>query len=223
MEYHVGRAAIRPELEGRWDGSAWAQAEAVAVAAFRPEGSDHRPVTHARLLYDEEAVYGIFRVQDQYVRAVNTAYQGLVCRDSCVEFFVQPRPDKGYFNFEFSCCGAMLLYYITDNTKRPDDEFVGFVELPPEEGALVRVHHSMPDRVEPEIEEETEWTLEFAIPYGVFEKYIGPLDVKAGQEWRANFYKCGDETSHPHWASWAPVKALDFHLPECFGTLVFDA
>ncbi|MEW6117215.1 MAG: carbohydrate-binding family 9-like protein, partial [Nitrospirota bacterium] len=42
------------------------------------------------------------------------------------------------------------------------------------------------------------------------------------REWRANFYKCGDATSHPHWASWAPVEALNFHLPHCFGTICFE-
>lgn len=116
----------------------------------------------------------------------------------------------------------MLLYYVTDTTRRPDGEFVGFLPLPPEEGSQVRRYHSLPERVEPEIEEDTEWVLEFAIPFTLFEKYIGALGDKAGQEWRANFYKCGDATSHPHWASWAPLPKTDFHLPECFGEIVFE-
>jgi len=222
MRYHVRRAKACPELEGKWDGPAWAEAETAEVKLFRPDSSDHRPVTRAKLLYDAEAIYGIFHVRDKYVRAVHTEYQGMVCHDSCVEFFVKPKPDRGYFNFEFSCCGAFLLYYITDHTLRPDGEFEEFVELPPEDGGLVRVYHSMPDRVEPEIEQETEWVIEFAVPYGLFEKYVGPIGDPAGREWRANFYKCGDSTSHPHWASWAPLTATNFHLPECFGTLVFE-
>jgi hypothetical protein len=42
--------------------------------------------------------------------------------------------------------------------------------------------------------------------------------------WRANFYKCGDKTSHPHWLTWNPVDKPrpDFHLPQYFGTLVFE-
>ena len=27
--------------------------------------------------------------------------------------------------------------------------------------------------------------------------------------WRANFYKCGDDTSHPHWAAWSPLKKVN--------------
>jgi len=39
---------------------------------------------------------------------------------------------------------------------------------------------------------------------------------------RANFYKCGNETSHPHWLSWMPLAERNFHDPSSFGQLVFD-
>ena len=40
----------------------------------------------------------------------------------------------------------------------------------------------------------------------------------------ANFYKCGDDTTKPHFLSWNPVKAPkpDFHRPEQFGVLNFQ-
>ena len=53
-------------------------------------------------------------------------------------------------------------------------------------------------------------------------RYSGPLGTLAGRAWRANFYKCGDQTSHPHWAAWSPVDELNFHLPRCFGTIAFE-
>ena len=222
MEYHVKRATVSPELAGLWDGSAWGQAEAITVGNFRPESSEHRPKVQAKLLFDAETIYGIFYVQDKYTRAVHRGYQDPVCRDSCVEFFVQPRPDKGYFNFEFSACGAFLVHYVTDTMRRPDGQFKGFLELPEEDGDLVRVYTSLPSPVEPEIQEDTDWQLEFAIPCTFFEKYVGSLGNPAGQSWRANFYKCADATSHPHWASWMPLPKTDFHLPEYFGTLRFE-
>jgi hypothetical protein len=43
-----------------------------------------------------------------------------------------------------------------------------------------------------------------------------------GQSWRGNFFKCAEEISHPHWASWSPVDELNFHLPRCFGTIHFE-
>lgn len=34
----------------------------------------------------------------------------------------------------------------------------------------------------------------------------------------------GDNTSHPHWLTWAPVHSPrpDFHTPRSFGTLEFE-
>ena len=38
---------------------------------------------------------------------------------------------------------------------------------------------------------------------------------------RANFYKCADATSEPHYLSWAPIDTPqpDFHRPEFFGDI----
>ncbi len=81
------------------------------------------------------------------------------------------------------------------------------------------IYRSLPDRAEPEIAEPVHWRLEFAIPFALLDKWVGPF---APAEWRANLYKCGDETSHPHWASWAPMDKLNLHLPRSFGTLIFE-
>jgi len=209
-------------MAGLWDGPVWGMANALEIAHFRSESSGHRPRTRVKLLYDREGVHGIFHVRDRYVRCVRTEFQSLVCCDSCVEFFVQPKPDKGYFSFEFNCGGALLSYYITDPT-RTADGFRKFVKLTVEDGQQIRIFHSLPPVVEPEIQEETEWVLEFFVPFALLEKYTGPLGVVAAQQWRANFFKCADETSHPHWASWSPLDELNFHLPRCFGTIVFES
>jgi hypothetical protein len=83
----------------------------------------------------------------------------------------------------------------------------------------VEIRSSLPRRVEPEVAEPLTWQLAFWIPRGVLERYVGGLGPLAGQVWRANAYKCGDLTSHPHWASWAPLDGRNFHLPHCFGSL----
>jgi len=65
-----------------------------------------------------------------------------------------------------------------------------------------------------------EWCLEYAIPVALFEAYAGSLGNLASQTWRGNFFKCADATSHPHWASWAPIgEELNFHQPEFFAPL----
>jgi hypothetical protein len=199
---------------------AWQRAETVDLLIFRPESSDHRPKTQARLVYDDAGLYCMFRVVDRYVRSVQTEFMGPVCADSCVEFFVRPKPDRGYFNIEINCGGTLLCHYITGAIRTPEG-FQGSTPLAPEDGRMIRIQHSMPRTVEPEIVTPTTWTIAYHVPFALLEKYAGPIGAVAGQRWTGNFYKCGDKTSHPHWTSWNPVDALNFHLPQCFGVLEF--
>jgi len=220
-DYIVRTAFLRPELRGIWNSPAWDQADTLELARFRPEGSDHKPKTSVRLLHDQAGIFGIFEAQDQYILCRQTGYMAPVHKDSCVEFFVKPKQDKGYFNFEFNCGGALFCSYILDPV-RTAKGFRDYVKLPEEDGKQVLIYHSLPDIVEPEITEPVTWFLEFFIPFSLLEKYVGSIGNIAGQSWHANFYKCGDETSHPHWASWTPLPEKNFHLPECFGTLSFE-
>ena len=192
--YNVKFAELRPELNGAWDGPQWIQAETLDLICYRPEGSDHRPKTSVRLLYHTDCIFGIFRVEDRYVHSVRTHYGESVYKDSCVEFFVKPKPDKGYFNFEFNCGGTLLCSYITDPV-RTIGGFRKFTCVPEEDGRLVIVNHSLPNVVDPEIANSVTWTLEFIIPLELLEKYVGVLGNMQGSQWKANFYKCGDETS----------------------------
>ena len=218
--YTILQAVSRPPLNGPWDAGPWGKAPFLEIAAFRPESSDHRPRTRVKLLYTPDGISGRFHVRDRYVRCVRHGFQAPVYKDSCVEFFVQPTPGGGYFNFEFNCGGHLLASYITDH-ERTDDGFKSFTRLLPEEGRHIGIEHSLPARVEPEIAADTPWHLGFFIPFGVMETHAGPLKIEKKTAWRGNFYKCGDETSHPHWGAWAPVDAVNFHLPRCFGTLWF--
>lgn len=45
-----------------------------------------------------------------------------------------------------------------------------------------------------------------------------------GGVWRANLYKCADQTSHLHWLTWALIERdkPNIHLPPFFGTLAFE-
>ena len=220
-EYVVRAARPRPGLQDGWDDPVWAAAETLEIAHFRPEGSGHRPLTRARLLYDDAGLCGLFRVEDRYVRSRHTRFGDPVYQDSCVEVFLQPKPDRGYLNFEMNAGGALLASHITDHRRTPDG-FAAFTKLTPEDGRRVEVRSSLPPVVEPEIDGPLEWQLAFFIPTALLERHVGPIGPLGGQVWRANLYKCGNQTSHPHWASWSPVDALNFHLPHCFGSLRFE-
>jgi hypothetical protein len=219
--YNISFTRHIPEMKALWDGAAWRQAQPLSVRCFRPEGSNHQPQTQCRLLYNEQYIFGIFRVADQYVRCIHTEFQSDVWKDSCVEFFVQPKKGGGYFNFEFNCGGALIASYVTDPT-RVGESLKEYKLLTPDDDRQIRRYASLPAYIEPEISAPLVWYLEFLLPFTVLEKYAGSIGAAAGQIWRANFYKCGNETSRPHWASWAPLSARNFHDPSSFGNLAFN-
>jgi hypothetical protein len=219
---YVARQAGRaPDLEAGWDDSVWSAAPIATINSFRPESSSHRPETFARLMHDDVHIHGIFRVRDQFVRSVRREYFDEVRKDSCVEFFIQPRAGGGYFNLEMNAGGAHLCSFIEDPT-RVQGGFKKFTRLPPEIGRSICVRSSLPKVVDPEIAERIDWEIKFAIPFVLFEHYVGKLDEVIGQTWRGNFFKCAQEVSQPHWASWCPVDEFNFHLPRCFGFIRFE-
>jgi hypothetical protein len=219
--YVVRPAQRPPTFSADWNNPFWKTADVLEIKHFRKESSKHRPRTLMRLLYDGIGIHGLFKVEDRYVRCVRTRYGDEVWKDSCVEFFFQPKPDQGYFNFEFNCGGAFLCCYIT-NPERGPGGFKEFIRLPLELSRSVKVHSSLPPVVTPEISEPVDWTLQFFIPFSLLEKFVGPLGKIKGQQCRGNFFKCVEQNSHPHWASWSPVDEFNFHLPRCFGTIQFE-
>ncbi len=219
MTYRVNRLTKRMVIDGNWDKDVWRAVEPVALTHFMGDRPKHFPKVEAKLLYDERALYVIFRVRDQYVRATARNHQDPVCRDSCVEFFFVPGTDPavGYFNLEMNCGGTMLFHFQV--IPRKDSVAVECGDL-----ERIEVAHTMPRTVDPEITEPTTWTVEYRLPVDILARYC-PAAVKPapGVTWRANFYKCADAASHPHWLTWSIVEnpQPDFHLPKFFGTLVF--
>lgn len=220
-EYRIPQAAAKPSLKGLWDEAAWKDAPVGQVSNYHSRSSEHHPRVEFKVTYEADALYVFFRVADRYVRVTRTDYNASVCRDSCVEFFVQPKPDKGYFNFEVNGGGTLLLYYIEDPTPGPSG-FNKMIQVPGSQGRQVEIYHSLPKIVYPEFDAELDWRVEYRIPISLFEAHVGPLGSLTGQTWRANFYKCADDSSHPHWASWSRLgEKLSFHLPQYFAPIVF--
>jgi hypothetical protein len=82
MQYEIRMAHRKPNLIKGWSDPLWAQATPLEIAYFRPESSEHRPQTEATTIYDQEGLYGLYKVQDRYVRCVHQGYLAPVWRDS---------------------------------------------------------------------------------------------------------------------------------------------
>jgi hypothetical protein len=206
----------------QWETPFWKKIPSLPVSHFRKESSEHRPPVEAKMVCGPAASKVLFRVSDQYVRSTRTRYNSDVWNDSCVEWFVRPKSDKGYFNFEVNCGGTLHVSYIEDPERLPGGALKKSTPLPPEIAESVEIFHSLPATVTPEVTTPLEWFVTLTVPFAVFESFIGSVGPLDGQQWRANFNKCADQTSHPHWATWSPVSELNFHRPQEFGTLTFE-
>lgn len=214
----VSRLTSVPAIDSSWDKKEWSTIEAIKIDNYMGRLPEHQPKTLAKMGYDSENIYVIFKVEDQFVRAVTDGFHEPVWEDSCCEFFFTPGKDidKGYFNLEMNCGGTLLLHF--NKVARKD-----MVEVDVADCKKIEISASLPPIIDPEITEPTTWMLEYKIPIAILEKYTTVEKPATGVTWKGNFYKCGDKTSQPHWLTWSVVDEPDpnFHVPESFGSLEF--
>ncbi|MCH6236684.1 carbohydrate-binding family 9-like protein [Cognataquiflexum rubidum] len=216
--YKVNRLEGKIRIDGVWDKEVWKNVPALEIANYMGNKPQFLPTTFAKLLYDDENIYGILMVEDRFVQCLVQETNGHVSGDSCVEFFFSPDNSNPlfYFNLEINCGGVPLLQFVTVPRKE-------YIFLKEREISKVEIAHSMQKMVFPEIKEDTVWTIEFKLPLKILEKYAAITQPKSGVKWTANFYKTASTTSNPHYLTWSKVdnSKPDFHLPQFFGTLVF--
>ncbi|MBI0397912.1 carbohydrate-binding family 9-like protein [Cyclobacterium marinum] len=206
-------------IDANWDKAQWKGIKAISLDYNMGKQPKFLPKVWAKLMYDEENIYGIFKVEDRYVRSIVQEYNGNVSGDSCVEFFFSPDSEKplSYFNLEINAGGTPLIFYIA----KPWDDFT---KLGKEDIDQIEIAHSLPEVVDPEISEPTTWTIEYRIPISMLKKHSKVTQPKKGTVWKANFYKTGSRTSNPNFLTWSFVDnpKPNFHLPQFFGTLKFQ-
>lgn len=163
--------------------------------------------TVATLSYDEGGFSVHFSTDETHLRAVETEHNTFVHKDSCLEMFMQfaPESDIRYINFEINPNGAA---YVSCSKKRGD-----FVFFSAEDIEALGIKTAV---------REDGWELSYYIPAAIIQKYVPSYEHKVGAHLRGNFYKCGDETDHPHFLSYAPIatEEPDFHRPEYFADFI---
>jgi hypothetical protein len=213
------RLARPPKCDAVWDRSPWKDILSERIENYMGKKPEHFPKTEVKIAYDDMAIYVMFQVEDRYVRAVAAEDQDDVWEDSCVEFFFTPGSDvsRGYFNLEMNCGGTMLFHFQAGEGKKK-------IVIPKNECNQIKRAHSLPRIIDPEIEEPVAWTVEYSIPIALLKSYCRMVTPRPYVAWRANFYKCADKTSHPHWLTWSPIDypKPNFHLPRSFGILEFE-
>ena len=217
--YVVKKLSSDISIDANWEKDTWQSIEPLAIMNFLGDEPSYKPLAEAKILYDDHNVYVIFRVKDRYVRALPRKPNEAVWKDSCVEFFFAPDEAHPlyYFNLEVNCGGVPLMKY----TKVPRKDFISMEE---EDFNNLEIAHSLPETVDPEIQDSITWTVEYRIPVTLLQKYSHVSSPASGTVWKANFFKIAEISSNPHYITWAEIKdkEVSFHKPEFFGKLLFE-
>ena len=155
--------------------------------------------------YDDGYLYVHLRAIEEEIRATFTAPLSPVYQDSCLEFFFMPDSGNRYFNFEINPNGCLYIECGHDRSDR-----------------FILYRSDMRERFNIRTERaENGWEVYYQIPLD-FIRLFYPDFVFNGII-KANVYKCGDQTVHPHYLSWNPITSEkpDFHRPEDFGIMNF--
>ena len=174
-----------------------------------PEAFPYAPFCAGRIAHTDKALVVDFRVSGLDLRVQNIQDNGRSWEDSTCEIFIQVPGREDYYNFEVNAGGYLLA------ANGPGRE--GRIKFSEEALAKVGRITSLIIR-EPVNHADCIWTwrVGLVIPFEVLGLSAAPASL------RANMYKCGSLTAHPHYLSWAPVGTPkpDFHRPEFFGELI---
>jgi hypothetical protein len=168
------------------------------------------PSAAAELVSDSGGILVRFDVREPELRAVHAEHNGMVCEDSCVEFFVQPFPDDPrYVNVEVNPIGTVRFELGAARQNR--------LLLPERHIHALRVRTGV-ERVGG----DAHWTAAFRLSYALIAQVYGR--AFGGGAIRCNLYKCGDLLRKPHWGTWAPIatEQPDFHRPEYFASVSLE-
>lgn len=219
-KYDVTRTETEPPHRGTVGGTPWERATPLEVDQFNWHESGPKPRTTARLLYDSDALYLQFHVEDRNISSAVTELNGPTFQDSSVELFADPGEGSHYFNFEANCCGYFKLAWQEYGWQ---ERSVDRDLIPATLADQVDVTTSISGPTRRPRDDDERWWLTAAIPFTTLAEFtdvdVGP---EVGTEWRANVYRSG-VASVSQKSTWNPMPTSEpaYHSPEYFGRLRF--
>lgn len=210
-EYRI-RKVYQNELTS---GNVWDNISGINIDCYPWNKNNYMPHVDVKMFYSNTHFHILFKAFEKEIKATYLSLNDPVYKDSCVEFFFNPKPeqDNRYMNFEVNPLGTLLLSVGSGRSDR--------IRLSDEPLEQFSILHSVRQEDSQSYDREY-WSIEYSIPINFIEKYYGKTEFTPGYKILANFYKCGDETKFPHYGCWSPIlnKEPDFHRPEYFGTIL---
>ncbi len=236
-QYIAPWLTVAPLIDGRLDDPAWAP-----VAWSEPfvdiEGA-RRPLprwmTRVKLAWDSSALYIAADLEEPDLWATLTERDAVIYHDNDFEWFIDPDGDtERYFELEINALGTVWDLFLTRPYRHGGQainawDIVGLRSAVARRGTL-----NQPGDV------DQGWSVEMAIPWRAFaDSGRTAVPPRPGSRWRINFSRVqwdhdvvdgqyrkrrdGDGRPLPehNWV-WSAQGEINMHIPERWGTVVFQ-
>lgn len=204
-------------LDGKLDEAAWAEAQSTGPFVNTMNGEAASPNVTAKALWDANYLYIAFDVADDYLKSTFTNDDDHLWEQDTVEIMLDPDGDgKNYFELQVSPAGKVFdTRYDSRRVPKP----FGHMDF----NSGLKNGVSLRGKLNDDDKDEG-YTVEIAIPWTAFTlgdpKHDPP---KAGETWRMNLYVMDAREKGMRAVGWSPPLVGDFHVPNRFGKLVFEA
>jgi len=205
-------------IDGDFSEKSWSQAQYSAIFVIHDDGEQGILVTQVKILFDKEALYFAFNVEDNdIVSNYITDQSPLFKQDDVIELFIDPL-GKGKPYIELGVSPLNTIYTLKVIDPQSENFKITSLRLNGLKSAT-KINGSLNNSSDI----DTGWQLELRIPFTTISKFIHqPAELISS--WRLNMFRIDFSNKLPRQAneyySWAKVGSFGFHQPNKFGWLI---
>ena len=204
-------------IDGDLSEAVWANAAVIEPFSNNDSGRPEREHTRVKVWYDEHALCLSWTCQDVDIQATFTNRDSKFWEEEVVEFFVTPKELTRYFELQWNPLGGVFDATVTNhlNEQSISTNFQGDWSYT---AKGMRSAVKLKGTVNNSSDKDEFWQVEVMIPFSDLNQGA----PKAGDVWRANFYRYNRTKDQPvELLSWSPTRLPGFHEPSRFGYLEF--
>lgn len=206
-------------VDGVPEEAAWKAAQTIDHFYLPWLGADSRPSktsTHAKLLWDREALYFTAELEDADLFADIVEHDGKTWHNDVFEMFFKPAANKlGYYEFHVSAANTVMDVFF------PERDFKKFDEYLRDDRFHIEAQVSRRGTLNQRTDDDEGWTVEGRIPWFDFLRTGGRPAVDERWQFALCRYDYSADAEQPELSTIAPLTQASFHRHEEFATLRF--
>jgi len=214
--YECRRAGGAIRVDGSLDDPGWEGIAPLSALVHANGTGAPTQQTEVKACWDDTHLYLAYSCKDSEIWGNFENRDDPLYEEEVVEAFLCPTGDlRHYFEFEVSPNNVLFDAKVFSPEGERSSMLVDSAWDAPGLRSAVRVSGTLNDSSSPDIG----WIVEAAIPFAE----LGlPGPPPEGSVWRANFYRI-ERGQFTEFTAWSPTyrEPADFHVPACFGELVF--